>query len=214
MKIIQEKDLQFEESVSPEKLQEIMDSAIKSIKKEVNRNNGEAKYSFTVEGDTPGVNEYHENITFQVNFSRADSGTVRLERSDLLGSSSVTVKLYKTGLTFQNNVSGMRELSTYMQDRYGYPLETKFSATAVYGTIGRIFQDYFRTVPENVIQGVHFTTYHEGLVKPYIILSKEAEKKSGLVWAKPTRYSGQRFESFDLIRMTWIQKIKQMVQKK
>jgi hypothetical protein len=211
MRII-EKDIFLEQ-----RIQEIMDKAIKDIKKKVDNKTGLAQYEFVIEKNIPEINEYSKDIKFKVNFSEKMTISVRA-KSPLLD--NVGVRFFATNLTFSNSVSGMQELGDYMIERGEYDLDSsgekipkKFSSMAVYGTMGRILSDYMKTVPEKVIQGLHFTTAHSGLVKPYIILSKEAEKKGGLIWVNPFKYERQSRGRFDLIRKTLVTTIKQRMEK-
>ncbi len=205
MKIIEQKDL------LEMKIDEIMDKALKNVEKNIDTKSGEAHFKFVVEGETPKVNTYPKDVKYSVDFHPRSLRTTSIKRSDL-GLNDVNIKLYTSSLTFSNDTSGMQELSDYMYNRYGYSKEDYFFSTmAVYGTIARVLINYLKKVPKAVVQGISFTTAHPGLVKPYIILSKEAEKKGDLIWLEPFKYSGQGYAGFDLLRESFFNVIKNKI---
>ena len=207
------KRLSFHESrLSEERLDEIMDKALKNIKKKVNKNTGEAEFSFVMEGNTPLLNEYPKDVTYTVKFSRNNVDNTYIQRPDLLPESSVGVKYKGVSLTFENSESHMSELADAMEQKYGYDHhDYQYSPFAIYGTIARILIDYLDYVSDSVVQGIHFVTAHEGLVRPYIILCKEAQKKGNLVWTRPVTFSGQRSEGFVLLRRSIVDKVRDVL---
>lgn len=195
------------------KLQEFMDSALKSIKKSTS--GGSASYSFVMKGDTPEMNEYHEDIIYSVNFEKPNTREIPIDRPDIF-EDSLSIKIKSCGLTFSNNMSRMSELGGkdgFMTRHLGYPEDVKFSAFTVYGTIGRILYDFITTSNKKDFQAINFCTAHPGLVKPYLILTKEAERKAGLISNVKKDFHGQSYESFFLIRKETIMDLKTTLRK-
>lgn len=186
MRII-EKDLMEKMTI-----QELLDKSVRKIDHNVSRSSGEAVFTFTIPANTPKINEYDETFIFKVKFTRAMDLETIINRPDLLPTSNTRIRYKGVTLTFINSVTGMAEIGGkegYMTKRLGYPEDTVFSAFTVFGTIARILLEYLIIVPSTVVQGITFKTAHEGLVRPYIVLCKEAERKGGLVWANPNSVS-------------------------
>lgn len=197
----------------PPSLQEMMDQALKNITGTVGAG-GKGTYKFTMEGDTPGFNEYHQDITYTIKFSKASPTSVTVQDPTLFGE-PIYLTYKSSCLTFSNNVSGMQELGGeegYMRRNLGYPANVAFSASLVYGSVGRILLDHFKSTSPQAIQGLDFSTAGPQLVRPYIILCKEAQRKGDLLWLNKTDFHGQEHENFNLIRRSRVDMIKEILQ--
>lgn len=205
-----------EEVMTREQLEEAMDTSIKNITKKFSGRGG-ANYGFVVPKNTPRINEYDEDITFSVTFgdSRKISAVAMIPKF-FNNEDRVPLAFMSTCLVFSNDKSRMQPLGGEdgVMTRRGYPKDTIFSAITVYGTIGRILLDYFRCTPEHLSQGLDFTTAHAGLVKPYIILSRESERKGNLIWINPTKFNGQSHLGCNLVRDTTLLRARDMISKK
>lgn len=194
-------------------LQEIMDKSVKNIKSRI-LNSGQAVFTFIIPRNIPNINEYNVDFEFTVSFTKAESEFVYIKRPDIFQKGSVKVKHKTSRLTFSNNITGMQDLggeNGYMHKELDYPKDVVFSAFAVYGTIARILINYLNAVSDRYVQGINFSTAHTSLVKPYIILCKEAERKGELIWADPNVSRNDTHASFDLIRKSVIDNIKNIV---
>lgn len=207
--------IDYENREDMRRVTEMMDSGLKDITKNKG-SHGSATYKFTMEKNTPKVNEYDEDFVYTISFSSVSKVSVMVTNQQVFGGESFPLTYFSTCLTFSNNQTGMSELGgeNGVMTGVGNPDTTVFSGATVYGTIGRILLDYFKTTPESVCQGLDFSTAGPHLVKPYIILSQLASKKADLVWVNPVRFHGQGHENFNLISNKLVLKIQNIIKGK
>lgn len=154
-------------------LLEFLDKRLKNVEfRAVNRNSW--NYEFTVPGNTD-INPNDFDVRFDVNFNANE----KIYPTNL----GHSMKIVGATLTFKNNVTGMRTF-----DSMGFE---DLSPTIVLSTIAGVVNHFFTQVrTASHVMGVNFTPAHSGLVKVYNILSKEASRRSNLVWTTPENKNG------------------------
>lgn len=197
---------EFSRIQESERYQEILDKALRSVTRKKG-SDCSLTYSFVLKANTPRINEYDKDVTYTVFFQNRDLNEISVQRKDIFGRSSIPVKLYEIDLSFLNDRTRYSTISGMAGDN-----KKPYSTAAVYSTVGRILYDYVDSVSVDEVQAVHFTTAHPGLVKPYLILSKEAERKAGLVRTEIQKYEHQEHAEFHLLYKEAVSKIKNSIQ--
>lgn len=168
---------------------ELMDTRVKDIKRS---GGNQVKYTFTILGGDERHSSYDKDLTYTVKYGKPDVAEYIIsgQEGQYAKYNGMTIRVRVASLIFSNDITGMRQSSE----------DNSVDAMLVYATIASTLMDYTKLKSESTVQGIHFSTAHPYLKRPYMILSSLSEKRADLFWLNRTKDRTVAKASFTLIR--------------